>query len=197
MTRELIIKEIERRIDEISPFTSVDILDNNLLDGLLNETVEDVMMKLPLHLLPSYGGSTPVVSSSATVLVLALPTDFLRLVKLQLSSWTKPVTQTLPVEHPKYKIQFENKFLKATVNRPLVFLTRTTGTTEANCFGLGVTNTVGSFLYCKKTLAENTPDNILEAVFYMGAFKALVAMEKPDAAKMAMSQFENFVKRNV
>lgn len=197
MTRENIIKQILLRIDEISPFKDADIIDNNLIDGLLNETAEDVLMKLPLHLLPSTTVNSISEITDSILTKFQLPTDFLRLIKLRLSSWIKPVNELLPEEHPKFQLQYNNKYLRGTVNRPIAFIVNaSTSNKEAYCFGKGVVNTVSQFYYCKKTLPESMPDNILEPMFYMGAFKVLVAMEKPEVAKVAITQFENFVKRN-
>lgn len=198
MTRENIIKQILLRIDEISPFQDADIIDNNLIDGLLNETAEDVLMKLPLHLLPTSTPGSWQVQIDDYLMIITLPSDFLRLIKLKLSGWNKPVNELLPEEHPKFQLQYNNKYLRGTVNRPIAFIVNSTtnASKQIFAFGKGTTNAVSQFYYCKKLVAELIPDNILEPMFYMGAFKVLVAMEKPEVAKVAMTQFENFVKRN-
>lgn len=197
MTRENIIKQILLRIDEISPFQDADIIDNNLIDGLLNETAEDVLMKLPLHLLPTTTVPYMSVVTEAILTKFQLPTNFLRLIKLRLASWIKPVNELLPEEHPKFQLQYNNKYLRGTVNRPIAFIVNaSTSDKQVYCFGKGATNTISELYYCKKTDPDQMPDNILEPMFYIGAFKVLVAMEKPEVAKVAMTQFENFVKRN-
>lgn len=198
MTRENIIKQILLRIDEISPFQDADIIDNNLIDGLLNESAEDVLMKLPLHLLPTTYSSISQVTVEGIVMRFYVPSDFLRLIKLKMTKWIKAVNVLLPEEHPKFKLQFENKYLRATVNRPLAFIVNSTTNSEKEiyCFGKGSPEYVSQFYYCKKLLPEQLPDKILEPLYYIGAFKVLIAMEKPDAAKIAMTQFDNYIKRN-
>lgn len=198
MTRENIIKQILLRIDEISPFAATDIIDNDLIDGLLNESAEDVLMKLPLHLLPTSTPSTVNQISDQISTKIQLPIDFLRLIKLKLSGWNKSINELFPEEHPKFQLQYTNKYLRGTINRPIAFIVNATTNQNKDilCFGNSNDNNVSQFYYCKKLVAELIPDNILEPLFYIGAFKTLVAMEKPEQAKVAMTQFENFIKRN-
>ena len=196
MTRELIKKEIERRIDEISPFETVDIIDNELIDGMLNECAEDTLMKLPLHLLPVKSYSPAGIAIEDIFIRFNLPTDFLRIVKLKLASWNRHVSVLLSQESPKYKIQFDNQFLRATTNRPLAFLVNNSSIKEVHCFGKGVNNNPNVFYYCEKVLPEDFDNSILEALFYNTAFKVLVALEKAEQAKVALTLFDNFIKRN-
>jgi hypothetical protein len=200
MNRESIKKQILIRIDEISPFDSVDIIPNDLIDGLLDESAEDVLMKLPIHLLPTSVMANVVFVEGLISLKITLPTDFLRLIKLVVDGWIKPIHKLYTEEDTRFSLQYTNKYLRGTPNRPIGFLVSNAASPQKDIllFGKLDTNLITEdVLYCKKLAADYIPDNILEALFYVGAFKVLLAMEKPEQAKVAMAQFENFIKRNI
>lgn len=111
MTREELIKKVALKMDEISSsddvIVDVDTSDNNPLyaqiNGLLNESVNDVLMKAPMYRIQSQTAvETFAVVGSTTVVELAggrkaieldLPENFLRLVSISDGSFKRPIVE--------------------------------------------------------------------------------------------------------
>ena len=55
------------------------------------------------------------------VATLSLPEDFLRLVKVKLSSWSAPVTKVITEDSPEYRMQ-ANKYMRGTAAKPVCAL---------------------------------------------------------------------------
>lgn len=109
MEREALIRKVALKMDEISSsndvIVSVGIADNNPLytqiDSLLNESVNDVLLKAPIYRLSDFIkediDSTPIVSeirgTSRETAMITVPSDFLRFVSIQDTGLFRPITE--------------------------------------------------------------------------------------------------------
>ncbi len=166
MTREELIKKIALKMDEIS--SSDDVIvpvgtgDNNPLytqiNNLLNESVNDVLMKAPIYRIQSQvqklsAASTPadVFGGSRKVAVIVIPEDFIRLVSITDSAFQRPIVD-LAVEGDDVDKRQHNKFLVAKSAKPVAVIGRDiSGARTITCYSYesGITPSP-SVLYVKR-----------------------------------------------
>ena len=151
MTREELIKKVALKMDEIS--SSDDVIvpvgtgDNNPLytqiNNLLNESVNDALMKAPIYRIQSQLSS--IESSSFTVDVIfkkpydrkvasvSVPEDFIRLVSITDNLLQRPIVD-LSIEGDDIDKRQHNKFLIAKSAKPVAVIGRnTTGGRKITC----------------------------------------------------------------
>lgn len=134
MTREELIKRIALKMDEISSsddvITPVGTGDNNPLytqiNNLLNESVNDVLMKAPIHRLTSHivAGSTSSITTKDTVgktrksAQISVPDDFLRLGSIVDENFERPIVE-LAMEGDDIAKRQHNRHLVAKSAKPV------------------------------------------------------------------------------
>lgn len=144
MTREELIKKVALKMDEIS--SSDDVIvpvnagDNNPLytqiNNLLNESVNDVLMKAPIYriqsqiamILPNNITTEPIPAFNSTrqVAVVQIPEEFIRLVSITDNHFGRPIV-TLDFEGSDVDKRQHNKFLVAKSSKPVAVIGRGTG----------------------------------------------------------------------
>ena len=139
MTREELIKMVALKMDEISSSNDVIVQvlesDNNPLyaqiDGLLNESINDVLMKAPIYRLHNHIVSS-LVSKAATkngikVAIIDVPEEFLRLVSIVDNAFQRPIVE-LAVEGDDIDKRQHNKFLVAKQAKPVAVISNSAAT---------------------------------------------------------------------
>lgn len=133
MEREALIRKVALKMDEISSSddvkVSVGIADNNPLyaqiDGLLDESVNDVLMKAPIYRIPNHIGdapsSRPDTVNSIKVGVIEVPDDFLRLVSINDKVFSRPIV-TLAMEGDEVDKRQHNRYLVAKKSKPVAVI---------------------------------------------------------------------------
>lgn len=133
MDRQELIRKVALKMDEISSsddvIVSVGIDDNNPLytqiDSLLNESVNDMLMKTPVYRLYNHTntvtGSRPSVESSIKRGIIDVPADFLRLVSIEDKAFLRPIV-TLAVEGDDVDKRQHNKHLVAKKAKPVAVI---------------------------------------------------------------------------
>lgn len=140
MTREELIKKVALKMDEIS--SSDDVIvpvnqsDNNPLytqiNNLLNESVNDVLMKAPIYRIQS---QVAVVSKSdistelrfdgaRKIAVIKVPNDFIRIASIYDKEFQRPIVD-LSIEGGEVDKRQHNKFLVAKGAKPVAVIGRT------------------------------------------------------------------------
>lgn len=95
---------------------------NAIIDEVALLSVRNVHLGAPYWMLdgePNY--ATDFEVGDNLVATLSLPEDFLRLVKVKLSSWSAPVTKVITEDSPEYRMQ-ANKYMRGTVAKPVCAL---------------------------------------------------------------------------
>lgn len=152
MEREELIKKVALKMDEISSSNDVIVKvlesDNNPLyaqiDGLLNESVNDMLMKAPLYRLYNHTG-TAAASKSTTVNsikvgIIDVPTDFLRLASIEDKEFQRPIV-TLAVEGDDVDKRQHNKHLVAKKAKPVAVIgTDATKKRIITCYSYGTSD---------------------------------------------------------
>lgn len=207
-TRSEIIQMVMKKMDELTPYNEGLVLTplgsqkpiENTIDSILDECARDILLSHPLSKLPLTSIiPTPAGQTDGSGFI-ALPTDYLRLVSLQIAGFKKDIVHLITPEDPLYKLQ-ANEFVRGTKNKPVGFLAqKVIGGTARQCihyFSLnpGDTHTTQQFVYVALIPAENLNAYLLDGLGWLAASKALVALgHVPEGAK-AMELFSQFNSR--
>jgi hypothetical protein len=199
MTREELIKNVALKMDEIS--SSDDVIvpvgtgDNNPLytqiNNLLNESVNDVLMKAPIFRLQSQVASlttiaigegedtepatlsetlgnyefTSILGGLRKAAVISMPSDFIRLASINDTSFQRPIVD-LAIEGDMVDNRQHNKFLVAKSAKPVAVIGRdSTGNRTITCYSYSASATDASltFNYIKRYENKNaTEDSLLD-----------------------------------
>ena len=165
MTREELIKKVALKMDEISSsddvIVPVNASDNNPLytqiNNLLNEAVNDVLMKAPIYRLQS---QTSLCSNVPTIVELfnntrkaakiSLPEDFIRLVSISDDAFQRPIVD-LAFEGDVVDKKQHNKHLVAKSAKPVAVLSNTNGGRHIYCYSYDSSDSPNpSLLYIKR-----------------------------------------------
>jgi hypothetical protein len=160
MTREDLIKKVALKMDEISSsddvILSVGSSDNNPLyvqiNNLLNESVNDVLMKAPVYRIQSHIVSTnnvkveDIFGGMRKVAVITVPDEFIKFVSVTDKLFQREITEVVMQGDDKHKRQ-QNKFLVAKYAKPVAVLTNTAGVRKIVCYSYDVADTPRPMLY--------------------------------------------------
>jgi hypothetical protein len=151
MTREDLIKKVALKMDEISSsddvILSVGSSDNNPLyvqiNNLLNESVNDVLMKAPIyrlsnHIVSSRGFKVEsIFNGLRQKAVFTITDDFLRFVSISDSCFQRDITE-LSFEGDSVDKRQHNKHLVSKEAKPVAVLNSTTGHRKISCYSYRV-----------------------------------------------------------
>ena len=135
MTREELIKKVALKMDEISSSDDVQVpvveSDNNPLytqiNYLLNESVNDVLMKAPIFRIQKQIATIKeykekeLFNKTRKAVVFAIPNNFLRLVSITDSIFQRPIVD-LALEGDDIDKRQHNKFLVAKYAKPIAII---------------------------------------------------------------------------
>lgn len=134
MDRQELIRKVALKMDEISSsddvIVSVGIDDNNPLytqiDSLLNESVNEVLMKVPIYRISDIfkKHSTPkeyIRTNSRQIAVFSVPDDFIRLASISSDLFKRPVVE-LAIEGDDISKRQHNVFLMAKTAKPVAVI---------------------------------------------------------------------------
>lgn len=150
-------------MDEISSSNDVIVQvlesDNNplytLIDSLLDESVNDMLMKAPLYRLYNHTGtaasSRPTTVNSIKVGIIDVPTDFLRFASIEDKAFQRPIV-TLAVEGDEVDKRQHNKHLVAKKAKPVAVIGNdATKGRIITCYSYGIADTPSpTMLYVKR-----------------------------------------------
>ena len=201
MTREELIKKVALKMDEISSsdevIESVGTGDNNPLytqiNNLLNESVNDVLMKAPIYRLSGHVAkatplqltidilfaNTPMKRKAARFVV---PTDFVRLASITDDAFQRPITDLAQQGDEVDKMQ-HNMHLVAKTAKPVAVISNSALGREITCYSYSETDTVNPDVkYIKRydndkdTTAETGLDDyMIDLVSWVCAGKVFAA----------------------
>lgn len=205
MDRNSIKEAILAKMDEISPFETIDVIWDSLMEQVIDEACNNYLMLVPIHLVNSNSITTSTfVNNDDGTGYIRLPLDFLRLSGFKMKGWRRQVSIPITQESPRYNLQL-NKYTRAGIAKPMVALvnklqaTQTYLSTVLELFPIYYDwqySDIETALYIKKTLPENLQDNLLTGYLWYATSQLLLSMERPDFAKVATSKFEEYVKSN-
>lgn len=209
MTREELIRNVALKMDEISSSDDVEIDvhagDNNPLytqiDGLLNESVNEVLMKAPVYRLNQFvsmmqpsveDGSLLIgsnIQSTRMTAIISVPNDFLRFISILDSSFQRPITE-LNFFGDDIAMRQYNKNLIAKTAKPVgVMETRGDGSLLIACYSYDINSgRPAPMLYYIKRFVDSSEtslldDYMIDAVSWVCAGKVFSAQGDINKAK--------------
>ena len=198
MTREELIKKVALKMDEISSSDEVIVPvgtgDNNPLytqiNNLLNESVNDVLMKAPIYRIQSQIEMTSEVTTEERfdepkkrkVAIFTLPEDFIRIVSISDNAFQRPIVD-LAIEGDDTDKRQHNKFLVAKSAKPVAVMGRGSNGRTITCYSYDTNTTPSPLLqYIKRydndrdTSAETDLDGyMIDLVSWVCAGKVFAA----------------------
>lgn len=164
MTREELIKKVALKMDEISSSDDVQVPvgtgDNNPLytqiNSLLNESVNDVLMKAPIYRLHGHldkvTTSTPVeiLGSTRKAAQFTVPDDFIRLASISDELFQRPIVE-LAIEGDDMDKRQHNRHLVAKYARPVAVIGNGESSRVITCYSYSSSDTPSATLrYVKR-----------------------------------------------
>lgn len=172
--RKYIIAKALRCIDEVYPDDNDANGPHFPLEEFIDEAGRRVLLAAPLHAIPNRAALTecvlrPHADGSGEI---DLPGDFLKLARLRMESWQRPVLATIPEEHPAARRQY-HPVTRGGTAKPVVLLTH--GGTRLRYFSVTeARHRIAEGEYIAYTSLDDTyPERLAEATAWMLA--ALVA----------------------
>ena len=111
-TRAEIIDVVKTKLDELSPFEDVNVDAVDMIDKVLDDSGNTIRRIVPTHLLDAVDLFTDPNNhienaDGSGLIIIGNKTEsiFIRLHSLKLNQWEVPVTKTISVDDPKYKLQ--------------------------------------------------------------------------------------------
>ena len=171
MDRQELIRKVALKMDEISSsddvIVSVGIDDNNPLytqiDSLLDESVNDVLMKTPIYRLQNHiesvSAARPDTVNGVKVGIVEVPDDFLRFVSIEDKVFNRPIV-TLAMEGDDVDKRQHNKHLVAKKTKPVAVLNNDlTKGRIIKCYSYGLADQPSpTMLYIKRCTDVSTLD---------------------------------------
>ena len=205
MTREELIKKVALKMDEISSSDDVIVpvgtgYNNPLytqINSLLNESVNDALMKAPIYRLHGHLGKestfTPieVFSKTRKVAQITVPADFIRLASISDQLFQRPIIE-LAIEGDDVDKRQHNKHLVAKYAKPVAVM----GSGETNriitCYSYASSDTPSpTLLYIKRydkerdTAAETDLDEyMVDLVSWVCAGRVFAAQGDANKGKI-------------
>jgi len=195
MTRSFIIQRVLIKLDEISELEeSFDSL-RSLADNLLDESANDLLMLLPFHWLPLTGmqPANDEQVENGTTGYINLPADFLRLGKLKMTQWQKPVFYAYPEGHPVAEKQ-SYPSLRGGTAKPVAVISNNETGKRLYYYSVKDSHMVEDLDYVKFHEGDQMPDNLVDPLTWMAATKVLQAMGEAKGHEAAMMQVNNWIK---
>jgi hypothetical protein len=164
MTREELIKMVALKMDEISSSDDVIIpvneSDNNPLytqiNNMLNESVNDVLMKAPIYRIQNQVEEFKVFAdinlfgNTRKAAVFAVPEDFIRIASISDAAFQRPIVD-LSLEGDATDKKQRNRFLVAKKAKPVGVLGRGASGRIITCYSYDTADTIApTLLYIKR-----------------------------------------------
>ena len=135
MIREQIIAQALRCIDEIYPENNEANGPNFPLADFIDEAGKRVLLAAPLHTISSVKSlaECPLRPNTDGSGEIDLPGDFLRLARLRMDGWQRPVLVAIPEDHPLAARQY-HPITRGGTAKPVALLTH--GSTKLSYFSV-------------------------------------------------------------
>lgn len=181
MTREELIRNVALKMDEISSSDDVVINvhagDNNPLytqiDGLLNESVNEVLMKAPVYRLNNFvvmktcsadDGSLIVggiKANSRSIAIITVPSDFLRFITIRDAAFQRPITELSFEGDDTDKRQY-NGHLMAKSAKPVAVMANNVDSLKITCYSYANDVTPSPTLRYIKRFGDSVDTSLLD-----------------------------------
>lgn len=207
MDRERIISRVRLKMEEASPLSQGEVIEDPTIDEILDETVKELLLTLPKHLIPSTAITTDISGSMGNVVpvddktgYIVLPADFLRLVALKMECWHRPVTEPMGEDHPDYILQ-RNQYTRGGCAKPKAVI-RWDATAGAKVLEYYSVTDLNAHLveradYIASTEAENLDDTLIDPLTWLVVAKVFQIMGEEEATQAkALQRVQDWITLN-
>ena len=207
--RELVIVKLEERsaflttgnannpilsgsnnLDELKPIYGY-------IDSQLPIAANEVLMSVPVHkLIPARDTTTTNVRDS--VLIVELPSDFIRLHTIKLNGWEMPVHAAINAQNPLYRLQ-QNKYTRGIPQKPVVVYSEDGTKKELLCYTINLPSPlptgyqyIDTFLYIKDfDVSGKYNSDVAELIALNCAKKILEVFGNTEQVSLITSEIQN------
>jgi hypothetical protein len=199
MTRAALTDLVKLKMDEVSPFSTGEIVPDANIDGFLDGAADEILLKMPLQILnPTKLPSGGLTSNGDGTGQIPVPSDYLRLHHFRMGEWRRDVVKTITISDPKYKLQ-QYTTTRGKPSRPVVVdMTITISASlyrVLRFFSVVSSYSLDSAAYIKTLGAAFTtfPDNIASPMAYQVAGNIFLSQNRGDAAQAAFVKVNEFI----
>lgn len=196
MNRIDIVGRVLKRMDESSPQGNVDELQNVPVETVLDEAARLTLAALPAWLTISKPLEESPKRQEDGSGYIDLPADYLKLAKLWMEGWERPVTVAINELHPSYHHQ-HNPVLRGGVAKPVVAEVTKDGKRRLEYFSLPSNvsaHEIKQGYYVPLVKAEVIPSTILEPMLWKAAELAFQVMGDGDRMELCSKRFSDSCK---
>lgn len=204
MERLRIVKKVKIKMAEIAADLEGQVIEDPTIDEILDDTVTELLLMLPVHLVNNTSLNTDISGSMGNVYAIddnlgyvILPDTFLRLSSFKMSQWHRPVLVPISELHPDYILQ-TNQYTRGGIAKPVAVL-KTFGE-EKRLYYYSVTDNnheVDHLNYIAETVAEDLQENLIDPFTWLVAAKAFeIYSEDVNAVGIALKRVENWIQLN-
>lgn len=202
--RNLVITKLEERSAFLADNTSGPILSGgdilneikpvyDYVDEQLPIAANEVLLSAPIHKLSATQADVSGINTlnANGVCTIALPDDYLRLVKVKLIEWSTPVSIPISVDHPLYRQQ-HIKYTRGHQDKPVVAYVEVGSEKQLECYSYTKNSSVESLWYIQKFDEKNKyKDAIAELIALTCARKIFEIFGNTEQVTMMTAEVQN------
>lgn len=194
MNRDEIIGKVLSVIDELGSNISMNMAVNYPISMLLDQAGREVLMVAPIAAInrkKSFRDSHTTAKEDGTGEV-TLPNDFVRLISFKMRWWHRSVNEAISTTSSKYARQF-HRATRGGMASPVVVIC----SDKIQYFSVPLDSEhlieIADYIDFIE-VDEKYPSKLLDALVWLTASMSLKVMSEYDASKMAMDEYERFIK---
>lgn len=198
MERAAIISLVSAFMDETTPEAdSVNIISlvEPLIEAHMNYAALRLLEMLPVDMQEVFTPSSLRLSSFPDYIEVTCPADFIKLSRIQLKGWSRPINK-LDIVGSNVSESQGFRYMKGTKIRPKAILVQKANDIFSIELRPNTSSTVTVFYYVKKQLPENITDNLIDPLVWMIAGRVYESISRGDLAKLSYDHITNFIQSN-
>ena len=200
MTRSQIIALVQAKMDEVHPFAQGETITDVQIEKQLDVSAISLVEMLPSVLAnPTSASPMPDTSNfkESFSIDIKCPADFIRLHRVKLDAWQRPVVELYP-DGDKLFYQQDYDYIKATIRRPMAALYRKDGFEYITCYPAPAeapeSGHISEFVYVKSpTAAETLPDNMIEMLAWKCSANIYSITRQSDLAQVCDARLNEII----
>lgn len=203
MDRTTIINKIQTKMNEITPYSGGDIINNGLVGEILNESTRTFLRSAPLHLLPTTdaddtedGTEYTGESYDFTTGYVSVPSDYLRLASFKMEDWLTSVSIAISQESSLYQRQ-KLKHVRGGIEKPIVALVTGKNGRILEYYSVKGNHKIDHFYYVADTAPKDLRDDLIDGLTWQAAGDCFQILHEPELAKIAFQRVNEFYNQNL
>lgn len=194
MTKTEFIRQVKKKMDELTPFDEGLIISDGMntnpvfehIDGVVDECVHEVVLQAPVHLLiaKSFSGDITIANEIANAI---MPDDFVKIASVEFPEWERPVFKAISDLDPLYTQQ-KNKYTRGGSAKPVVVVRTENNKRFIECYTVSSAENA-KIRYIGTHAIDQVPDKLLPALEWYVASKVFASMDEPKKAEEANKQY--------